>query len=242
MSGEIKGRIHSFETFGAVDGPGIRFVVFFQGCPLRCLFCHNPDTWDKDGGREIEATELASQILGYKNFIKKGGVTLSGGEPLLQSEFAEEVLRLCKKNGFHTAIDTSGAIPLSVCKGAVDEADMLLLDIKAIDSILAKKLTCFGNENAIKLLEYCEEKNKDVWIRHVLVPDWTLDADQAHRMGAFLKNFKCIKKVELLPFHKIGEFKWETLQLDYQLAEIQPPEPQQVEEIKRILISYGLKL
>lgn len=242
MKDIIKGRIHSVETFGAVDGPGIRFVVFFQGCPLRCVYCHNPDSWEKDGGTEITAEELASQILRYKSFIKNGGVTLSGGEPLLQSEFAEEVLRLCTANGFHTAIDTSGVIPLSKCKGAVDKADMLLLDIKAIDSELTKKLTGVGNENAISLLEYCEENKKPVWIRHVLLPGWTLDNEQAHRMGNFLKKFKCIKKIELLPFHKFGEYKWETLGLDYKLTDVEPPEADKVEEIKQILLSYGLNL
>ena len=242
MNDVIKGRIHSFETFGAVDGPGIRFVVFFQGCTLRCLYCHNPDTWDREGGRDITAEELVIQIKRYKNFIKSGGVTLSGGEPLLQSEFAEEVLRLCKINGFHTAIDTSGIIPLAVCKGATDQADMLLLDIKAIDSGLAKDITGADNENAIKLLGYCEEQNTPVWIRHVLLPGWTLNTEQAHRMGSFLKDFKCVEKVELLPFHKIGEYKWQNLELDYKLTEVQPPEAEQVEEIKRIVLSYGLKL
>ncbi len=235
------GRIHSIETFGAVDGPGIRFVVFFQGCPLRCLYCHNPDSWDISGGREVTAEELVTQIKRYRNFIKSGGVTLSGGEPLLQSEFAEELLRLCRQNGFHTAVDTSGCIPLTKCKTAVDQASMLLLDIKAIDSALAKKITGAGTENAIKLLEYCESVGKPVWIRHVLLPGYTLDNEQAHRMGAFLKHFRYVEKVELLPFHKMGEYKWDTLKLPYTLAEVQPPEPEQVEEYRRILLSYGVK-
>lgn len=235
------GRIHSIETFGAVDGPGIRFVVFFQGCPLRCLYCHNPDSWDASGGREVTAEELIEQIKRYRNFIKSGGVTLSGGEPLLQSEFAEELLRLCKQNGFHTAVDTSGCIPLSKCKAAVDRADMLLLDIKAIDSALTKKITGAGNENALKILEYCESVGKPVWIRHVLLPGYTLDYEQAHRMGSFLKDFRYVEKVELLPFHKMGEYKWETLKLPYTLTEVQPPESEQVEEYRRILLSYGIK-
>ena len=235
------GRIHSIETFGAVDGPGIRFVAFFQGCPLRCLYCHNPDSWEATGGREVTAEELITQIKRYRNFIKSGGVTLSGGEPLLQSDFAEELLKLCKQNGFHTAIDTSGCIPLSKCKAAVDEADMLLLDIKAIDSSLAKRISGTGTENAVKLLEYCESVRKPVWIRHVLLPGFTLDNEQAHRMGNFLKNFRCVEKVELLPFHKIGEYKWGNLEFDYTLTEVQPPEPEQIEEYKQILLSYGVK-
>lgn len=242
MSNDIKGRIHSFETFGAVDGPGIRFVVFFQGCLLRCVYCHNPDSWDTAGGREITAGELVAEIIKYKSFIKNGGVTLSGGEPLLQSTFAEQILTLCKQNGFHTAIDTSGCIPLSVCRGAVDRADLLLLDIKAMDSSLAGRLSGTGTENTLKLLDYCEDANKSVWIRHVLLPGWTFDTEQAHRMGAFLKDYKCIEKLELLPFHKFGEYKWEKLGYEYMLTDVQPPEQEQVAEIKAILASYGLKV
>lgn len=242
MTEDIKGRIHSIESFGAVDGPGIRFVVFFQGCPIRCLYCHNPDSWEPSGGKEVTASDLAAQILRYKNFIKNGGVTLSGGEPLFQSRFAEELLKLCKKNGFHTAIDTAGSVPLSVCKSAVDAADMLLLDIKAIDSALAKRITGADNKNALALLKYCEQNKKPVWIRHVLLPGYTLTEEHAHKLGEYLKDFECIKKVELLPFHKMGEYKWETLGLDYTLTDVQPPEPEQVEEIKNILLSYGLKL
>ncbi|HBL83772.1 MAG: pyruvate formate-lyase 1-activating enzyme [Clostridiales bacterium GWF2_38_85] len=240
MNPKTTGQIHSFETFGAVDGPGVRFVVFFQGCPLRCLYCHNPDSWNTNIGRVITAEELVKEILKYRSFISKGGVTLSGGEPFLQSEFAEAVITLCKQNKLHTAIDTSGYIPLSVCKGAVDAADMLLLDIKAIDTHMAKKLTGAGIENAIKLLNYCESINKRVWIRHVLLPGWTLDKEQAHSMGVFLKDYKCVEKVELLPFHKFGEYKWESLNLEYSLGNVEPPEPEQVEEIRQILIGYGL--
>ena len=242
MTEHVKGRIHSCESFGAVDGPGIRFVVFFQGCPLRCLYCHNPDTWDTAGGREVTAEELFGEIIKYKSFIKHGGVTLSGGEPLLQSAFAERLLTICGQNGLHTAIDTSGCVPLSVCRGAVDKADLLLLDIKAIDSVLSKKISGAGNENAKKLLDYCESIGKPVWIRHVLLPGWTLDIKQAQDMGAFLKDYTCVEKVELLPFHKFGEYKWEKLGLDYKLAEVQSPEPTQVEDMKKIIRSYGLKV
>ncbi len=241
MQSETKGRIHSVETFGAVDGPGVRFVVFFQGCSLRCIYCHNPDSWNAKGGDEISADQLMSQILRYKSFIKNGGVTLSGGEPLMQSAFAERLITLCRQNELHTAIDTSGCIPLSVCKGAVDSADLILLDIKAIDSSLSTELSGTSSENAINLLIHCEETGKSVWIRHVLLPGWTLDTDHAHRMGSFLKDFRCVELVELLPFHKIGEYKWEMLGLDYKLTEVQPPEPDKVREIKEILSSYGLK-
>lgn len=228
------------ETFGAVDGPGVRFVVFFQGCPLRCLYCHNPDSWNVNSGTERTVGELLAEIVRYKSFIKNGGVTLSGGEPLLQHEFARELLAGCRAEGLHTAIDTSGCIPISVCKDAVDEADLILLDIKAVDTLLAKEISGMGNEHALEMLRYCESTNKSVWIRHVLVPGYTLDTEQAHRFGKLLKPFHCVKKVELLPFHKMGEYKWDELKIEYTLTDILPPEPDQVEEIKSILKSYGL--
>ena len=143
MAGKI-GRIHSVESFGAVDGPGIRFIVFMQGCPLRCKFCHNPDTWNPKDGTEIDTETLANQIESYRNFIKKGGVTVSGGEPLLQTEFVADLLKRCKEKGFHTAIDTSGGIPLEKALPALEQADMLLLDMKDIDTDGAKRADWYG--------------------------------------------------------------------------------------------------
>lgn len=240
MKPDLKGRIHSVETFGAVDGPGIRFVVFFQGCPLRCVYCHNPDSWNAGGGSETTVGALIDEITRYKSFIIKGGVTLSGGEPLLQHEFAKQLLRACREQGLHTAIDTSGCIPLETCKGAVDEADMLLLDIKAVDTAASKQISGMGNENALELLRYCEAVKKPVWIRHVLLPGYTLDAAQAHRMGELLRSFSCVEKVELLPFHKMGEYKWAELKLEYTLDAVLPPPPDQVEQYRTILKGYGL--
>lgn len=217
------GRIHSVESFGAVDGPGIRFVVFFQGCPLRCAFCHNPDTWDFSGGGEVTADEMLGEILKYKSFLKKGGVTLSGGEPLAQPAFCAELLRLCKENGLHTAVDTSGAIPLDKCQEAVDLADLLLLDIKALDPNLCKTITGQSNQNALALLNHREETGKPVWIRHVLVPGLTLDMPRLQALADFLRPYKCVEKVELLPYHSMGAYKWEALGLPYTLKDT--PEP-----------------
>lgn len=242
MNRDLTGRIHSIETFGAVDGPGIRYVVFFQGCPLRCLYCHNPDSWDPDAGRVVTVGELIDNIAQYRSFIKNGGMTLSGGEPLLQSAFAAGLLEACRELGFHTAVDTSGAIALSVCRDAVDLADLILLDIKAPDTLAAAALTGTGNENALELLRYCEEKKKPVWIRHVLLPGFTLSEQSAHALGRLLKPFSCVEKVELLPFHKMGEYKWKALCLDYTLADTLPPAPDEVSAIKNILRSYGLSL
>ncbi|MFA9381683.1 MAG: pyruvate formate-lyase-activating protein [Acetanaerobacterium sp.] len=242
MDLKLTGRVHSVETFGAVDGPGIRFVVFFQGCPMRCLYCHNPDSWEAKSGSEVTVRELLQNILRYKSFIKDGGVTISGGEPLLQHEFARALLAACRGEGLHTAIDTSGCIPLAVCRGAVDEGDLILLDIKAVDTQVSKQLSGMGNENALELLRYCEQVKKPVWIRHVLVPGWTLDPAQAHRMGKLLSGFACVEKVELLPFHKMGEYKWAELGIEYTLGETPPPGQEQIGEIQKILQGYGLKV
>ena len=226
--GEIRGRVHSVESFGALDGPGIRYVLFLQGCPLRCRYCHNPDTWDAQGGKWMTAGEAVEDIWRYRNFIRTGGVTLSGGEPLLQSGFAAQVLRLCREQGIHTAIDTSGSVSLELCREAVDQADLLLLDIKAMDSQLCKQLTGRDNASAINLLDYCEAQGKPVWIRHVLVPGLTLEEKPLRSLAGFLDQYTCIQRVELLPFHKMGEYKWEALHLPYTLKDTPPPTEQQV--------------
>lgn len=238
----MEGFIHSCESFGAVDGPGIRYVVFFQGCPLRCRYCHNPDTWKLSDGRRVSAESLAFEIGQYRNFIRSGGVTLSGGEPLLQADFAAELLSLCKAAGFHTAIDTSGAVPLEKCRNAVDTADLILLDIKDIDADACHALTGQDNRNAFALLDYCEETHKPVWIRHVLVPHLTLCDEKLHRLGKRLSPYTCIEKVELNPFHKMGEFKWSALDIPYTLTDTPAPDPDAVIHAKEIIRSYELPL
>lgn len=240
MSNDIYGYIHSYESFGAVDGPGVRFVVFMQGCPLRCLFCHNADTWDIQSGTKVTPKELFEKIKSYKNFIKSGGVTFSGGEPLLQSEFLYETIKLLKSIDLHVAIDTSGAVPLEKCQKAIDAADMLLLDIKDIDKDDCKRLTGQTNENAIKILNYCDYIGKEVWIRHVLLPTYTLDNFKLYRLARVLSWYGCIKKVELIPFHKMGEYKWESVKEEYKLKNIEPPTEDDMRRAKDILRSYGL--
>lgn len=239
---EIMGRIHSVETFGALDGPGIRYVLFLQGCPLRCAFCHNPDTWECADGKLVSAEQAAEDILRYKNFIAGGGVTLSGGEPLLQADFCREVLARCRAAGLHTAIDTSGSVPLKICKPAIDAADMLLLDIKAIDPDVCRKLTGQDNRSALEILNYCELTGKEVWIRHVMVPGITLEKSQLTRLADFIKGYSCVTKVELLPFHKMGEYKWETLKLPYTLSDTPEPTRQEIEMARNIFTERGLKL
>ena len=177
------GYLHSLESFGAVDGPGIRFVVFLSGCPLRCLYCHNPDTWEQKQTLRMTPPQVMEKIRSERSFLLRGGVTLSGGEPLMQPAFCEELLTLCRQEGFHTAIDTSGSIPLTQSRHAIDLADMLLLDIKDIDPEDCRMLTGKTNENALATLDHCEQTGKEVWIRHVLVPGYTLNPDKLRRLA-----------------------------------------------------------
>ena len=239
--GGVIGRIHSVETFGAVDGPGIRYIVFFQGCPLRCIFCHNPDTWHFSRGHEISSEDVFEDIKKYKNFIKHGGVTLSGGEPLMQPHFAEDILKRCRKEGIHTAIDTGGSIPLVHAKNVIDQADLLLLDIKAIDEKMCIEITGRSNKNALDILNYCESTEKTVIIRHVLLPEYTLDSNELHKLAEYLKNFKCVERTEFLPFHKMGEYKWKSLGEEYKLKNTRPPSREDVKNAVDIFASHGLK-
>ena len=268
MKQQIKGYVHSVETLGAVDGPGLRFVLFLQGCPLRCKFCHNPDTWRFEGGEETTVDEMVRKILRYKNYIASGGVTISGGEPLRQAEFVLELTRALHKEGLHVAIDTSGIYCEGTALEAAMEADLILLDIKAFDSDKAKALTGFTTDHAWQLLrarqEAGEVKDEDgaaektahkkpVWIRHVLVPGITLIdtktdgnpfvneeewrsankelIDGMRRMN----NYSCIERVDLLPFHKMGEFKYEELHLPYDLKETKEPDEQVIEWAEKAL-------
>lgn len=238
----VYGYIHSVESFGAVDGPGVRFVVFMQGCPLRCLYCHNPDTRRLDTGNRVTAQELFTQILEYKSFIKSGGVTFSGGEPLVQAEFLTEVIKLCRGEGIHTAVDTSGGVPLAAAKTAIAAADLLLLDIKDIDTEGCITLTGKSNTDAFDILNYCEYIEKPVWIRHVVVPKYTMKEEKYHRMGRILSWYHCIERLELIPFHKMGEYKWEFEDTAYMLHEIGSPADEDMLKAKEIMKSYGLPL
>lgn len=238
MNGGIPGRIHSYESFGTLDGPGVRFVVFLQGCPLRCRYCHNPDTWEMGGGRPVTSAEVMEAILSCRNFLS-GGVTLSGGEPLAQPEFAADLLRRCRDAGLHTAVDTAGSFPLSRSAAVIDAADLLLLDIKALDDALCRDLTGHGNTNTLATLDYCERHGKPVWIRHVLVPGFTLDRERLTALAGYLKSRSCIQRIDLLPFHKMAEFKWKELRLSNTLAGT--PEPTEEEIRMAEAVFAGLK-
>lgn len=226
----MKGRIHSIETGGTVDGPGIRYIVFTQGCPLRCLFCHNPDTWDKNGGREIEVEELMEDILKYKAYFQfsKGGVTVSGGEPLLQPEFLYKLLKRCKEEGIHTAFDTSGSVIPSNIDEILSVTDLVLLDIKQINREKHKQLTGLDNTNTLKLAQILSDRDIPVWLRHVLVPGITTPEEDLKDLGTFISTLTNVKKVEVLPYHKMGEYKWEALGLSNQLTHVLPPSDEEV--------------
>lgn len=243
MAEEILGHIHSMESFGAVDGPGIRCVLFLQGCPLRCKFCHNPDTWPAQGGQNMTPEQAIRRVIRYKPYIQKtGGVTLSGGEPLLQSAFCLEFARLAHQEGLHVAVDTSGALPLDKVKEAVREADLLLLDIKAMDAEVCRSLTGQDNQNALALLNWCEENHKPVWIRHVLVPGITLKDELLSALARHIAHFQCVEKVELLPFHKLGEPKWANCAADYELYGTPEPTDEQVQRAKQIFRDAGIEI
>lgn len=238
----IKGRIHSMESCGTVDGPGIRFIVFTQGCPLRCQYCHNPDTWKMADGSEITVDELMDEIVKYRSYMKfsGGGVTVSGGEPLLQPGFVKELFRRCKDENIHTALDTSGYAKLEAAKEVLEYTDLVLLDIKAYDPQLFEELTGVSNEPTLRLAQYLNEINKPTWIRYVLVPHLTDDPALIEGLAKFLKDFKNVERIEILPFHKMGEYKWEELGYEYKLWDTPSGTKEDVEKAAAIFEKYNL--
>lgn len=240
----IKGNIHSLESFGTVDGPGIRFVVFLQGCPLRCLYCHNPDTWEVNtpGKYLMTASELMTEVLKYKNYIKKGGVTLTGGEPLVQAAFVKDFFALCQSEGIHTALDTSGYIYNEKVKEVLSYTDLVLLDIKAIDPDLHQSVTGVKINNTLKFLDYLEEQHIDTWIRHVIVPGLTDKEQDLERLAEYLTHYTVIKKIELLPYHVMGIHKYEQMNLSYKLEGVEPLSVHSLAKAKQLFEKYHLPL
>lgn len=238
----VKGYIHSTESFGSVDGPGVRFIVFMQGCNMRCKYCHNPDTWDKNGGREVTADEVIKTALRYRTYWgKKGGITISGGEPLLQLDFLIELCKKCREQGISNVIDTAGK-PFtreepffSKFNELLKYTDLIMLDLKHIDSNDHKALTGFGNENILDLAQYLSEKNVPVWIRHVLVPGINDDDFSLNKLHKFIKTLKNVQRVEILPYHNLGEFKYEDLGIKYPLAGLRSPSKESIANAQRLL-------
>ena len=237
--------VHSTESFGSVDGPGVRFIVFLQGCPLRCQFCHNPDTWkmtEENGAVWKSADALLNQALRYRPYWKNGGgITVSGGEPLLQIDFMLEFFKKAKEKGIHTTIDTAGG-PFtreepffSKFNELMEYTDLLLVDIKEINNERHKTLTGRSNENILDMARYLSEIDKPIWIRHVLVPERSDYDEDLIELDHFISTLSNVYRVEILPYHTLGVFKWEELKIPYQLEGIKPPTKERVDNAKRLL-------
>ena len=239
---ECKGNIHSVESFGSADGPGVRYIVFLKGCNMRCRYCHNPDTWAKEGGEQLTPEETLTKALRYRNYWKNnGGITVSGGEALLQIDFVTELFRLAKEKGVHTCLDTSGnpftreEAFYSKFEELMHVTDLFLLDIKHIDDDMHRKLTGQTNVNILDMARCLSDNGKAMWIRHVLVPGFTDDEDQLRRLRSFIDTLKTVERVEVLPYHTLGVFKWKELGIPYTLEEVQPPSAEQIRRAKELL-------
>ena len=241
---EYKLKVHSLESFGSVDGPGVRFVVFLQGCRMRCRYCHNPETWSMDKGEEYSVDKLCERVLKYRTYwgkdSSKGGVTVSGGEPLLQIKPLIEFMKILKQKGVHTAVDTSGQ---PFCKDEefmkdfselTKYVDLFILDIKQYDSKGHKSLTGFGNQNILEMAQYLSDNGNKMWIRHVLVPGLTDDEEDMNNIADFISGLKTVERVEVLPYHSLGMFKWEKLGISYTLKSARSPDREEMDKAEKI--------
>lgn len=243
----MKGYIHSSETFGTVDGPGIRYVLFMQGCPMRCLYCHNPDTWRIGGGKEIDAETVIYEYNKNKMFYRGGGITVTGGEPLLQIDFLTELFKLAKREGIHTCIDTSG-ITYSVASAQyrakldelMDHTDLVMLDVKHINSEKHKALTSFGNERVIEFARYLAERRIPLWVRHVVVEGYTDDPEDLRALGRFIGGLDNLRALDVLPYHAMGEAKYRELGIDYPLSGMPALTKEKAAEAKTYILE-GIK-
>lgn len=239
---DLVGYVHSTESFGSVDGPGVRFIIFLTGCAMRCQFCHNPDTWNMQTGTPYTVDEILKKALRYRNYwAKEGGITVSGGEPLLQIDFLTELFRKAKEQGVHTTLDTSGnpftrEEPFfSKFQELMKYTDLVMLDIKHIDEEQHKVLTGCTNQNILDLANYLSETKKPVWIRHVLVPERSDYDEYLVKLDEFVQTLDNVEKVEVLPYHTLGEYKWEELGYEYPLKGIEPPTPERVKNANKLL-------
>ena len=235
----MKARIHSFESFGTVDGPGIRFVIFMQGCSLKCKYCHNRDTWDLCGGTEYTLEEVLEKIEKYKNYFMPsgGGVTVSGGEPLLQIKFVTELFTILKNKNIHTAVDTSGNFIITEdIKKLIDLTDLFLLDIKCINDEICKDLTGVSNKLELEFAKYLSSIKKDMWIRQVIVPGITDKEEDLLKLREFINSLNCVRNVEFLPYHDMGRFKWEDLGLKYPLEGIRTANIDDVKRARKLVL------
>lgn len=246
----VLGNVHSIESFGSVDGPGVRFIVFLQGCQMRCQFCHNPDTWkiNDPKAKQRTADDVLDEALHYKSYWgKKGGLTVSGGEPLLQMDFLIDLFKKAKERGINTTLDTCGK-PFtreepffSKFEELMEYTDLILFDVKHIDEKQHKILTGHSNENILGMARYLSDINKPVWIRHVLVPERSDYDEFLIRLDEFIKTLNNVDKVEILPYHTMGKYKWEELGFKYPLDGIEPPTDDRVENAKKLLHTSDYK-
>lgn len=238
MEDKLLAKVHSFESFGAVDGPGIRYIIFMQGCHLQCKYCQNRDTWNTTTGTLYSVSDLMKKILKYKNYFiaSGGGITVSGGEPLLQAKFLIELFKELKKENITIAVDTSGSVVLTdTIKEIISLADLFLLDIKCINDDICKDLTGVSNKRELEFAKYLSDNNKDMWIRQVLVPGITDCEDDLIKLKEFLHSLKTVKKVDILPYHDLGKFKWLNLGLQYPLEGVRTANNEDVIRAKKIL-------
>ena len=240
----VTGQIHAMETCGMVDGPGLRFVAFLQGCPLRCLYCHNADSWDPRGGREMTSEDLVAQAWKYRTWMTAsgGGITLSGGEPLFQPDFVLDVIRRAHRKGMHVAIDTSGFGSLDRTRECLDEADLVILDVKTPLENFHRNLTGVPGDLPGATLKYLKEIGKPLWIRHVIVPGLTDNRESLEALKQLLSDIPSLEKFEFLPFHKMGEEKWAEVGVEYKLGETKAPAPEYMDRICRDFSEAGIPM
>jgi pyruvate formate lyase activating enzyme len=238
------GRIHSTESFGTVDGPGIRFIAFMQGCLMRCQYCHNRDTWDLDGGKTVSVDDLMAQVMDYRPFLEAsgGGVTASGGEAILQAEFVNEFFKACKSQHIHTCLDTNGFVRKyePIIDELLDNTDLVLLDLKQMDDAKHIALTKVSNQRTLAFAQYLAARGKRTWIRYVVIEGFTDDIASAIPLAEFIKPMANVEKIELLPYHELGAHKWQAFGESYSLAHISPPTTQTMEAIKQVFVERGI--
>ena len=244
MNKSISGFIHSIESFGTVDGPGIRFVVFFQGCPMRCLYCHNPDTWRMADGQSMTVEEILAQFRKNKAFYQKGGITATGGEPLMQLDFLTALFEAAKAEKVHTCLDTSGitfrpedAELTARFDRLMDVTDLIMLDLKQVLPEHHRALTGQSNENILAFARYASEKGKRLWIRHVVVPGWTDDEESLTALGRFMAELKSVKALDVLPYHTLGVRKYQELGVKYPLEGVEPLEQKDAERAREVILN-----
>lgn len=239
----VTGRVHSWDLSTGVDGPGTRFVLFLSGCPLRCLYCANPDTWHMRDGKPSTVDEVMGEIGKYRAFITAagGGVTLTGGEALLQPAFTAGIFRRCKELGLHTALDTSGFLGARATDGLLTDTDLVLLDIKSFDARAYRKLTGAGLSPTLDFATRLDRSGVPVWIRYVLVPGWTDDPAAVDGLGAFLAGLGNVDRVDVLPFHRLGAHKYDALGLPFPLRDTPAPDPDLVERVRGQFREHGLR-